>query len=152
LGFHETSLSIKYPNVMKTLIAMCFLEVSLIITMYNSTNRIPDFLFFFPRIWFIFIFIIIIFLLYRLLSSKSITIGDNYIISLNKKRYDADEISSVFIDGERIGFKTVDKKLVPIQLYFTFKKENTVNGMNEIREWAQRNNKPIRYKFFFGWI
>lgn len=152
MGFHETSLSIKYPNVMKTLIAMCFLEVSLIITMYNSTNRIPDFLFFFPRIWFIFIFIIIIFLLYRLLSSKSITIGDNYIISLNKKRYDADEISSVFIDGERIGFKTVDKKLVPIQLYFTFKKENTVNGMNEIREWAQRNNKPIRYKFFFGWI
>lgn len=152
MGFHETSLSIKYPNVMKTLIAMCFLEVSLIITVYNSTNRIPDFLFFFPRIWFIFIFIIIIFLLYRLLSSKSITLGDNFIISLNKKRYDADEISSVFIDGERIGFKTVDKKLVPIQLYFTFKKENTVNGMNEIREWAQRNNKPIRYKFFFGWI
>ncbi|WP_339268791.1 hypothetical protein [Paenibacillus sp. FSL R5-0470] len=152
MGFHETSLSIKYPNVMKTLIAMFFLEVSLIITMYNSTNRIPDFLFFFPRIWFIFIFIIIIFLLYRLLSSKSITLGDNFIISLNKKRYDADEISSVFIDGERIGFKTVDKKLVPIQLYFTFKKENTVNGMNEIREWAQRNNKPIRYKFFFGWI
>ncbi|MEK3662549.1 hypothetical protein NSQ29_23590 [Paenibacillus sp. FSL F4-0236] len=152
MGFHETSLSIKYPNVMKTLIAMCFLEVSLIITMYNSTSRIPDFLFFFPRIWFIFIFIIIIFSLYRLLSSKSITLGDNFIISLNKKRYDADEISSVFIDGERIGFKTVDKKLVPIQLYFTFKKENTVNGMNEIREWAQRNNKPIRYKFFFGWI
>jgi hypothetical protein len=42
--------------------------------------------------------------------------------------------------------------LVPLQLYFTFKKENTVNGMEEIREWAQRNNKPIRYKFFFGWI
>lgn len=152
MGFHETSLSIKYPNVMKTLIAMCFLEVSLIITMYNSTNRIPDFLFFFPRIWFIFIFIIIIFLLYRLLSSKSITLGDNFIISLNKKRYDADEISSVFIDGKRIGFKTVDKKLVPIQLYFTFKKENTANGIEEIREWAKRNNKPIRYKFFFGWI
>ncbi|MEK4354738.1 hypothetical protein MKX41_28460 [Paenibacillus sp. FSL R5-0475] len=152
MGFHETSLSIKYPNVMKTLIAMCFLEVSLIITMYNSTNRIPDFLFFFPRIWFIFIFIIIIFLLYRLLSSKSITLGDNYIISLNKKRYDADEISSVFIDGKRIGIKTVDKKLVPLHLYFTFKKENTANGIEEIREWAKRNNKPIRYKFFFGWI
>ncbi|MGE7615815.1 hypothetical protein [Paenibacillus sp. FSL R5-0744] len=152
MGFHETSLSIKYPNVMKTLIAMCFLEVSLIITMYNSTNRIPDFLFFFPRIWFIFIFIIIIFLLYRLLSSKSISLGDNYIISLNKKRYDADEISSVFIDGKRIGIKTVDKKLVPLHLYFTFKKENTANGIEEIREWAKRNNKPIRYKFFFGWI
>lgn len=152
MGFHETSLSIKYPNVMKTLIAMCFLEVSLIITMYNSTNRIPDFLFFFPRIWFIFIFIIIIFLLYRLLSSKSITLGDNFIISLNKKRYDADEISSVFIDGKRIGIKTVDKKLVPLHLYFTFKKENTANGIEEIREWAKRNNKPIRYKFFFGWI
>ncbi|MEK4291679.1 hypothetical protein [Paenibacillus sp. FSL R5-0914] len=152
MGFHETSLSIKYPNVMKTLIAMCFLEVSLIITMYNSTNRIPDFLFFFPRIWFIFIFIIIIFSLYRLLSSKSITLGDNYIISLNKKRYDADEISSVFIDGKRIGIKTVDKKLVPLHLYFTFKKENTANGIEEIREWAKRNNKPIRYKFFFGWI
>ncbi|WP_339244911.1 hypothetical protein [Paenibacillus sp. FSL F4-0243] len=152
MGFHETSLSIKYPNVMMTLIAMCFLEVSLIITMYNSTNRIPDFLFFFPRIWFIFIFIIIIFLLYRLLSSKSITLGDNFIISLNKKRYDADEISSVFIDGKRIGIKTVDKKLVPLHLYFTFKKENTANGIEEIREWAKRNNKPIRYKFFFGWI
>lgn len=152
MGFHETSLSIKYPNVMKTLIAMCFLEVSLIITMYNSTNRTPDFLFFFPRIWFIFIFIIIIFLLYRLLSSKSITLGDNFIISLNKKRYDADEISSVFIDGKRIGIKTVDKKLVPLHLYFTFKKENTANGIEEIREWAKRNNKPIRYKFFFGWI
>ncbi|MEK4234902.1 hypothetical protein [Paenibacillus sp. FSL H7-0714] len=152
MGFHETSLSIKYPNVMRTLIAMCFLEVSLIITMYNSTNRTPDFLFFFPRIWFIFIFIIIIFLLYRLLSSKSITLGDNFIISLNKKRYDADEISSVFIDGKRIGIKTVDKKLVPLHLYFTFKKENTANGIEEIREWAKRNNKPIRYKFFFGWI
>ncbi|WP_405175655.1 hypothetical protein MHI27_03975 [Paenibacillus sp. FSL H8-0261] len=152
MGFHETSLSIKYPNVMRTLIAMCFLEVSLIITMYNSTNRTPDFLFFFPRIWFIFIFIIIIFSLYRLLSSKSITLGDNFIISLNKKRYDADEISSVFIDGKRIGIKTVDKKLVPLHLYFTFKKENTANGIEEIREWAQRNNKPIRYKFFFGWI
>ncbi|KAA1178431.1 hypothetical protein [Paenibacillus sp. B2(2019)] len=152
MGFHETSLSIKYPNVMKTLIAMCFLEVSLIITMYNSTNRTPDFMFFFPRIWFIFIFIIIIFLLYRLLSSKSITLGDNFIISLNKKRYDADEISSVFIDGKRIGIKTVDKKLVPLHLYFTFKKENTANGIEEIREWAKRNNKPIRYKFFFGWI
>ncbi|MEK5394848.1 hypothetical protein ACN6KS_03965 [Paenibacillus nitricinens] len=152
MGFHQTSFSIKYPNVMKTLIAMCFFEVSLIITMYNSTSRTSEFLFFFPRIWFIFIFIIIIFVLYRWISSKSITIGDNYIVSLNKKRYDADEISSVFIDGERIGFKTVDKKLVPIQLYFTFKKENTVNGMNEIKEWAQRNNKPIRYKFFFGWI
>lgn len=152
MGFHETSLSIKYPNVMKTLITMCFLEVSLIITMYNSTNRTPDFLFFFPRIWFIFIFIIIIFLLYRLLSSKSITLGDNFIISLNKKRYDADEISSVFIDGKRIGIKTVDKKLVPLHLYFTFKKENTANGIEEIREWAKRNNKPIRYKFFFGWI
>lgn len=137
---------------MRTLIAMCFLEVSLIITMYNSTNRTPDFLFFFPRIWFIFIFIIIIFSLYRLLSSKSITLGDNFIISLNKKRYDADEISSVFIDGKRIGIKTVDKKLVPLHLYFTFKKENTANGIEEIREWAQRNNKPIRYKFFFGWI
>ncbi|MNO40658.1 hypothetical protein D3C76_308130 [compost metagenome] len=152
MGFHETSFSIKFPNAMKTLIAMCFLEVPLIFSMYNSTNRTPGFLLFFPRIWFIFIFIIIIFVLYRWLSSKSITIGDNYIISLNKKRYDADEISSVFIDGKRIGFKTVDKKLVPLQLYFTFKKENTVNGMEEIREWAQRNNKPIRYKFFFGWI
>lgn len=137
---------------MKTLFAMCISEVSLIITMHISTNRTPDFLFFFPRIWFIFIFIIIIFLLYRFLSSKSITIGDNFIISLNKKRYDADEISSVFIDGKRIGIKTVDKKLVPLHLYFTFKKENTVNGMEEIREWAKRNNKPIRYKFFFGWI
>lgn len=142
MGFHETSLSIKYPNVMKTLIAMCFLEVSLIITMYNSTNRIPDFLFFFPRIWFIFIFIIIIFSLYRLLSSKSITLGDNYIISLNKKRYDADEISSVFIDGKRIGIKTVDKKLVPLHLYFTFKKENTANGIEEIREWAKETTNP----------
>ncbi|CAH1057826.1 hypothetical protein [Paenibacillus pseudetheri] len=152
MRFHETSLSIKHPNVMKTLFAMCISEVSLIITMHISTNRTPDFLFFFPRIWFIFIFIIIIFLLYRFLSSKSITIGDNFIISLNKKRYDADEISSVFIDGKRIGIKTVDKKLVPLHLYFTFKKENTVNGMEEIREWAKRNNKPIRYKFFFGWI
>jgi hypothetical protein len=137
---------------MKTLLGMCISEVSLIITMYNSTSRRSDFLFFFPRIWFIFIFIIIIFVLYRWISSESITIGDNYIISLNKKRYDADEISSVFIDGKRIGIKTVDKKLVPLHLYFTFKKENTVNGMEEIREWAQRNNKPIRYKFFFGWI
>ena len=137
---------------MKTLFAMCISEVSLIITMHISTNRTADFLFFFPRIWFIFIFIIIIFLLYRFLSSKSITIGDNFIISLNKKRYDADEISSVFIDGKRIGIKTVDKKLVPLHLYFTFKKENTANGIEEIREWAKRNNKPIRYKFFFGWI
>jgi hypothetical protein len=53
----------------------------------------------------------------------------------------------VLIDGERIGIK-----IVPLNMYFTLKKGNTVNGVEEIREWAKRNSKPIKDKFFFGWI
>jgi hypothetical protein len=150
MGIQEKSLLIRHPSVLRNLISMCLVIFSMTITSRSNHNH--DFSFYFPIIWSIIIFMIFVFLLIRLFRVKNITIGDNFIISINKKKYDADQIRLVIIDGKRIGIKVFGKKLVPLDLYFTFKKEDAINGMEEIKWWAKRNNISIKYKFFWGWV
>jgi hypothetical protein len=150
LETHEKSFLIKHPSVVRNLISMCILIVSMTI-LFSSSHK-HDFSFYFPIIWSILIFLIIVFLLNRLFIVKNITISDNYIISSSNKKYDTNQIRLVMIDGDRIGIKVIGKKLVPLDLYFTFRKDTTINGIEEIRKWAKRNEVPLKYKFFWGWI
>jgi hypothetical protein len=144
----KKTIPIKHPRVLKQLVAICII-FGVLVSDLRSHNVL---LFYFSIVWGLLVLMVIIFLITRMIAIKSITIGNDYIISTNMKKYESVKIKSVVIDNERIGIIVTGKRLVPLDLYFTFKENAAINGMEEIKEWAKRNNKPIKYKFFFGWI
>lgn len=91
----------------------------------------------------------IIFLIRRLLFSKpSITLESDHVISTKHRRYDASQIECIYINYRRIGFKLYGKRLVPMDLCFYFHRDQEIAGVEAVHEWAARNDKEIKHKFF----
>ncbi|KAA8785424.1 hypothetical protein EC604_16400 [Paenibacillus amylolyticus] len=100
---------------------------------------------------FIFVFILgfIIFLIRRIFFTKpSITLESDHVISTKLQKYDASQIECIYMNYRRIGFKRYGKRIVPMDLCFYFKRDQETAGVEAVREWAARNNKEIKHKFF----
>ncbi|WP_167434115.1 hypothetical protein [Paenibacillus silvae] len=99
----------------------------------------------------IFTFILgyIIFLIRRIFFTKpSITLQADHVISTKLQKYDASQIECIYINYRRIGFKMYGKRLVPMDLCFYFKRDQETAGVEAVHEWAARNDKEIKHKFF----
>ncbi|WP_307215267.1 hypothetical protein [Paenibacillus tundrae] len=85
----------------------------------------------------------------RLLSAKpSITLGADYVISTKNKGYDASQIECVYMNYKRIGIKLRGRRLVPSDLCFYFDSSQEREGLEDLYEWAARNQKDVKNKFF----
>ncbi len=91
----------------------------------------------------------IIFLIRRLFFTKpSITLESDHVISTKHRKYDASQIECIYINYKRIGIKLYGKRLVPMDLCFYFQKNQETAGLQDIHEWAERNQKEVKHKFF----
>lgn len=103
--------------------------------------------------FFVFILGYIIFLIWRLLFTRpSITLESDHIISTKLQKYDASQIECIYMNYRRIGFKRYGKRIVPMDLCFYFKGDQETAGVEAVREWAARNDKEIKHKFFQSWV
>lgn len=104
-------------------------------------------------VFFVFILGYIIFLIWRLLFTRpSITLESDHIISTKLQKYDASQIECIYMNYRRIGFKRYGKRIVPMDLCFYFKGDQENAGVEAVREWAARNDKEIKHKFFQSWV
>ena len=78
----------------------------------------------------------------------NIKLGTNYVISSSNKKYEASEIECIYMNKNRIGFKLYGKRIVPVNLCFYFQKDQEIVGLKALHEWAERNNKQAKSKFF----
>ncbi|MGC5770785.1 hypothetical protein J4O75_00370 [Paenibacillus pabuli] len=91
----------------------------------------------------------IVFLIWRLFFTKpSITLESDHVISTRNQRYDASQIECVYVNYRRIGIKLYGKRLVPMDLCFYFRRGQESAGVEAVHEWAARNDKEIKHKFF----
>lgn len=96
-----------------------------------------------------FILGVIVFLIWRLFFTKpSITLESDHVISTKHQRYDASQIECVYMNYRRIGIKLYGKRLVPMDLCFYFRRGQESAGVEAVYEWAVRNDKEIKHKFF----
>jgi hypothetical protein len=116
---------------------------------YRPQHELP---FYFSLGWSVIILTIVLFLVRQSVFKRQIAFGGDFIVSASGKRYEADRIKSVLIDGDRIGLKVTGKAIVPVGLYFTFTRDRTAEGLEELEGWAARNRKPVERRFFVGWV
>lgn len=91
----------------------------------------------------------IVFLIWRLFFTKpSITLESDHVISMKHQRYDASQIECIYMNYRRIGIKLYGKRLVPMDLCFYFQRGQESAGVESVYEWAARNDKEIKHKFF----
>ncbi|MFK7693093.1 hypothetical protein [Paenibacillus sp. HJGM_3] len=67
-------------------------------------------------------------------------------------RVNAEEVDLILLDFNKIGIKVRGKKMVPMQLYFAFRKSDRMDGLAQLRRWAEKNNVSIQYKSFMMWV
>ncbi len=103
--------------------------------------------------FFVFILGYIIFLVGRIFFTKpSVMLDSDHIISTKIQKYDASQIECIYMNYRRIGFKLYGKRIVPMDLCFYFKGDQEIAGVEAVREWAARNDKEIKHKFFQSWV
>lgn len=127
---------------------MCMLMIEIIIfrSVFFSGNGV---LTYFGLLLFVYILVYIVFLIQRVLFSKpNIALEADHVISMKHRRYDASQIECIYINYRRIGFKMYGKRLVPMDLCFYFKRDQETAGVEAVHEWAARNDKEIKHKFF----
>ncbi|WP_264930463.1 hypothetical protein [Paenibacillus sp. LS1] len=91
----------------------------------------------------------IVFLIWRLFFTKpSITLEGDHVISTKHQRYDASQIECIYMNYRRIGIKLYGKRLVRMDLCFYFQRGQESAGIEAVHEWAARNDKAIKHKFF----
>ncbi|MBU5353919.1 hypothetical protein ACN9MH_07880 [Paenibacillus silvae] len=104
---------------------------------------------YFGLLLFVYILVYIVFLIRRVLFSKpNIALEADHVISMKNRRYDASQIECIYINYRRIGFKMYGKRIVLMDLCFYFKRDQETAGVEAVHEWAARNDKEIKYKFF----
>ncbi|MCG7379141.1 hypothetical protein MH215_19175 [Paenibacillus sp. ACRSA] len=135
-----------YPRARLNLIMMLLLGVILFIIFHiNQEGFSKYFILFLMAVTFTNIIITI----RRLLSAKpSITLGADDVISTKNRRYEASQIECVYINYKRIGIKLYGRRLVPADLCFYFDSSQENAGLEELYEWAARNQKEVKNKFF----
>lgn len=96
-----------------------------------------------------YILVYIVFLIWRLFFTKpSITLESDHVISMKHQRYDASQIECIYMNYRRIGIKLYGKRLVSMDLCFYFRRGQESAGVEAVHEWAERNNKEIKHRFF----
>ncbi|WP_128100941.1 hypothetical protein [Paenibacillus sp. DCT19] len=135
-----------YPKAKLMLVGMLILGIFLV---RNYQLSGEGFLKYFILFIMAFIVINIVILIRRVFSPKpSITLCEDYVISTKNKRYDASQIECVYMTYKRIGIKLYGRRLVPSDLCFYFESSQENAGLEELEEWAARNQKEVKHKFF----
>ncbi|WP_340019722.1 hypothetical protein [Paenibacillus sp. FSL H3-0457] len=135
-----------YPRAWLSLLCMLVIEAILFRDGIYDKNGIPKY-----SLIVILTFILgyIIFLIWRLFFTKpSITLESNHVISMKHQRYDASQIECIYMNYRRIGIKLYGKRLVRMDLSFYFRRGQESAGVEAVHEWAARNDKEIKHKFF----
>ncbi|MBB6021136.1 hypothetical protein HNR77_002229 [Paenibacillus sp. JGP012] len=127
---------------------MCMLMIEVILSrsVFFSGNGVLKY---FGLFLFVYILVYIVFLIRRVLFSKpNITLEADHVISTKLQKYDASQIECIYMNYRRIGFKLYGKRIVPMDLCFYFKRDQETAGVEAVHEWAARNDKEIKHKFF----
>ncbi|WP_221443806.1 hypothetical protein [Paenibacillus sp. JGP012] len=125
---------------------MLMIEVILSRSVFFSGNGVLKY---FGLFLFVYILVYIVFLIRRVLFSKpNITLEADHVISTKLQKYDASQIECIYMNYRRIGFKLYGKRIVPMDLCFYFKRDQETAGVEAVHEWAARNDKEIKHKFF----
>ncbi|WP_434752260.1 hypothetical protein [Paenibacillus amylolyticus] len=125
---------------------MLIIEIILSRSVFISGNGVLKY---FGLFLFVYVLVFIVFLIHRLLFTKpSIKLESDHIISTKLQKYDASQIECIYMNYRRIGFKRYGKRIVPMDLCFYFQKGQETEGVEAVREWAARNDKDIKHKFF----
>ncbi|WP_426249083.1 hypothetical protein [Paenibacillus pabuli] len=135
-----------YPRALLNLLCMLVIEAMLFRNVIYDENGILKY-----SLIVILTYILgyIVFLIWRLFFTKpSITLESDHVISTRNQRYDASQIECVYVNYRRIGIKLYGKRLVPMDLCFYFRRGQESAGVEAVHEWAARNDKEIKHKFF----
>ncbi|MCR8645667.1 hypothetical protein NV379_23790 [Paenibacillus sp. N1-5-1-14] len=135
-----------YPRAFVNIMAMLLLEGSLYLTLSISDEVILKYI---NVGLMIFILIYLIAIVKRRYFTKlNITLGTDYVISTSSKKYKVTDIECIYMNDNRIGIKLYGKRVVPNELCFYFQKNQESIGIRQLNEWAVRNNKSVKNKFF----
>jgi len=137
---------IVYPRAKLNIVAMILLEGSLLTSLsINQDNLLTYFISFLM----LFLLVYIIAIIKRMFFTKlSITLGTDFVISSNGKKYESSRIESIYMSYKRIGFKVQGKRFVPMDLCFYFDKAQEIKGVEKLNEWAEQNKKEVINKLF----
>lgn len=139
-----------YPRAIQQLICMVMIVVLFSRNVFYGENGTLKYIAIF---FFVFTLGYIIFGIWRIFFTKpSITLDSDHVISTQLQKYDASQIECVYMNYRRIGFKRYGKRMVPMDLCFYFKRDQETAGVEAVREWAARNDKEIKHKFFQSWV
>lgn len=142
----EITFKAVYPRALFNIFVMVLLEGSLLFKMIFQRNQSLTYL---GVLVMLLILAYLIAMLIRLCSTNlSITLGADYVISSNHKKYEASQIMCIYKNYRRIGFKVYGKRLVPMDLYFYFDSNQETKGLKKLYEWAERNEIEVKNKFF----
>lgn len=144
----EKTYVVRHPGFIKFMLLMSFL----LITMDWELIRGDSFLTVFQMVWSLFILTGMGIMTIRRFSKNAVSFHDHEITRNDKRTFDAARVQSVFLHGNRIGMKLKGRKIVPLDLYFTFPQSNRNDGMKELQNWAARNGIAVQYRFFTSWI
>ena len=135
-----------YPRAILNIIGMILIEGCLLTNLsINQDNLLTYFISFLMLI----VLVYIIAIIKRMFFTKlSITLGTDYVISSNGKKYESSRIECIYMSYKRIGFKVQGKRLVPMDMCFYFDKSQEIKGLKKLNEWAEHNKKEVKNKFF----
>ena len=135
-----------YPRAKLILLMMLFLGIYMGRNFYNNGDGFYKYA---ALCIMAFAALNVVILTRRVFSPKpSIALCEDYVISTKNKRYDASQIECVYMDYKRIGIKLYGRRLVPVDLCFYFESSQENAGLEELEEWAARNQKEVKNKFF----
>ncbi|TNJ68119.1 hypothetical protein FE784_00180 [Paenibacillus hemerocallicola] len=85
-------------------------------------------------------------------KKKTITFESDFLLINGSEQIQADHIKDVRVFGNRIGVRLTGKAMVPVRLCFKFINSDRARGEEELKRWAEENEKPIVFRFFMMWI
>lgn len=112
----EITFKTVYPRAKLSILTMMLLEGCLLINFSINQNNIFTYLIVFMM--FIALAYIITIIKRLFFTKLSITLGTDYVISSNTKKYYSSQIECIYMSYKRIGFKLQGKRLVPMDLCF----------------------------------
>ncbi|BCG60770.1 hypothetical protein [Paenibacillus sp. URB8-2] len=142
----EITFKTVYPRAKLSILTMMLLEGCLLINFSINQNNIFTYLIVFMM--FIALAYIITIIKRLFFTKLSITLGTDYVISSNTKKYYSSQIECIYMSYKRIGFKLQGKRLVPMDLCFYFDKSQEIKGLERLNEWAEHNKKEVKNRFF----
>lgn len=86
------------------------------------------------------------------IKEKTVRFDADSLYINHRIRVNAKDVDRILLDFNKIGIKVRGKKMVPMQLYFAFRKSDRMDGLAQLRRWAEKNNVSIQYKSFMMWV